>query len=183
MSNIMNYENNFGESTMQKIDFIVNELKAIMQSTDISQNAVINLLNGKCAKNTIISFFKGDADCKLSTLLMILDACGVDMRFETERSRQAILSGDIAEYREEAERLRAEIESTIKDKSFYKERYEELIDKNTSLTETVSKQQAQIERYMQRMEHAEEAMYSAVDDSRRKDAKIVELLTQLGNGN
>ena len=180
MCRISDYENNFNEVPMQKIDSIVSELKSIMQDSDISQTSVVSSLDGKCARNTILSFFKGDADCRLSTLLMILDACGVDLRLETERSKQAILSGDISEYRVESEKMRADLAETTADRDFYKSRYEELIDKNTTLTETVSKQQGQIERYMQRMEHAEEAMYSAVDDSRRKDAKIVELLKALG---
>ena len=165
---------------MQKIDFIVSELKNIMQSSDISQTAVVNLLDGKCARNTILSFFKGDADCKLSTLLMILDACGVELRLETERSRQAILSGDIAEYRAEAEQLRSDLIAEKSNSDFYKSRYEELIDKNTSLTNAIEKQQEQIERYMIRMEHAEEALYSSNADSRRKDEKIVELLKAAG---
>ena len=165
---------------MQKINTIVSELKTIMQDSNISQNSVVSLLDGKCARSTILSFFKGDADCRLSTLLMIMEVCGAELRIETERSRQAILSGDIAEYRAETEKLRSILEEVTEDRNSLNIRYSELIDKNTSLIETISKQQAQIERYMQRMEHAEEAMYSAVNDSRRKDAKIVELLTALG---
>lgn len=156
------------EADMQQIEKIVNELKTIMQSSDISQTRIVNALDGKCARNTILSFFKGDADCKLSTLLMILDACGVELRMETERSRQAILSGDIAEYRAEVERVRSDLSSVQADRDFYKTRYEELVDKNTALTNTVEKQQGQIEKYMQRMERAEDAIY-------RKDARIVEL--------
>ena len=167
------------EVDMQKIDTIVNELKTIMLSSDISQTAVVNLLDGKCARNTILSFYKGDADCKLSTLLMILDACGVELRFETERSKQAIIAQDISDYRDEAEKLRTEVEEIGKDRDFYKVRYEELIDKNTVLTGIVEKQQGQIERYMSRMEHAEEALYSSNADVRRKDAKIVELMKAL----
>ena len=180
MCSITDSENYFGVLTMQKIDFIVNELKTIMQNNDISQNAVINLLNGKCAKNTIISFFKGDADCKLSTLLMILDACGVDLRLETERSRQAIMSGDIAEYRAETEKLRSELSKVTDENEHYKGRNEELISKNTSLTNTIEKQQTTIETYMRRMERAEEALYSSNADARRKDEKIVELLKAAG---
>lgn len=180
MCNRTDSEFNLSEVTMQKIDSIVNELKNIMQSNDISQNFIINALDGKCARNTILSFFKGDADCKLSTLLMIIDACGVELRLETERSRQAILNRDIAEYRDEAEKLRSEVEEIGKDRDFYKARYEELIDKNTALTGIVEKQQGQIERYMSRMEHAEEALYSSNADARRKDERIVELSKQLG---
>lgn len=180
MCNRLNLNNYLGDIDMQKIDSVVNELKTIMQSSDISQSSIINALDGKCARNTILSFFKGDADCKLSTLLMILDACGVEMRLETERSRQAILSGDIAEYRAEAEQLRTELADVESNRDFYKTHYEELIDKNTALTGIVEKQQGQIERYMARMEHAEEALYSSNADSRRKDEKIVELLKALG---
>ena len=180
MCNELNLYNHSGDIDMQKIDLIVSELKTIMQSSDISQTAVISLLEGKCARNTILSFFKGDADCKLSTLLMIIDACGVELRLETERSRQAILSGDIAEYRAEAEQLRSELASTTADRDFYKNRYEELIDKNTALTKIVEKQQTQIEKYMERMEHAEEALYSSNADARRKDERIVELSKALG---
>lgn len=166
--------------SMQKINTIVNELKSIMQDNSISQNAVVSLLDGKCSRSTILSFFKGDADCRLSTLLMIMEVCGTELRLETERSKQAILSGDIAEYRSEAETLRTENAELIANRDFYKSRYEELIDKNTALTDTVSKQQTQIEKYMQRMEHAEEALYGAVADSRRKDEKIVQLMKDLG---
>lgn len=180
MCNRTDSEFNLSEVTMQKIDSIVNELKNIMQSNNISQNSIINALDGKCARNTILSFFKGDADCKLSTLLMIIDACGVELRLETERSRQAILNRDIAEYRDEAEKLRSEVEEIGKDRDFYKARYEELIAKNTALTGIVEKQQGQIERYMSRMEHAEEALYSSNADARRKDERIVELSKQLG---
>lgn len=180
MCSITDYENHFGETDMQKIDSIVNELKNIMQDTDITQTALVSLLDGKCARNTILSLFKSDADCRLSTFLMILDACGVDLRLETERSKQAILSGDISDYRVEAEQMRSDLTAAIEDRDFYKTRYEELIDKNTALTNTVEKQQTTIETYMRRMEHAEEALYSSNADVRRKDAKIVELLTELG---
>ena len=179
MCNESNLYNHSGDIDMQKIDFIVSELKTIMQSSDISQNSIISALDGKCARNTILSFFKGDADCKLSTLLMILDACGVDLRFETERSREAIIAQDISDYRKEADILRSELDSAAADRDFYKSRYEELINKNTALTGIVEKQQTQIEKYMERMEHAEEALYSSNADARRKDAKIVELLKAL----
>lgn len=173
-------EKNFSEVDMQKINSITDELKMIMRENDISQTSVVNLLEGKCARNTVLSFFKGDADCKLSTLLMILDSCGVELRLETERSRQAILNRDIAEYREEAEKLHSELSDVKDNRDFYKERYEELIDKNTVLTKTIDKQQTQIEKYMERMEKAEEALYSANEDARRKDKKIVELMEKLG---
>ncbi len=157
---------------MQKIDNIISELKMIMQNNDITQAKIVNILDGKCARNTILTFFKGDkageADPRLSTLLMILDACGVELRLETERSREAIMSGDIAAYRTEAEQIRTELEAVREDKNFYKVRYEELIDKNTALTRTVEKQQGQIDKYIDRMAKAEDAIY-------RKDARIVEL--------
>ena len=154
---------------MQRIDSIINELKTIMQNNDISQTKIVNILEGKCARNTVLSFFnKGEADPKLSTLLMILDACAVELRLDTARSRAAILSGDIAAYRDEQEQLRAELEKAQANIDFYKSRYEELIDKNTTLTNTLEKQQNQIDRYINRMERAEDAIY-------RKDARIVEL--------
>lgn len=171
------------EKIMQRIDNIISELKTIMQSNGISQTAIVNALDGKCARNTVLSVLKGDrgeADPRLSTLLMILDACAVELRLETDRSREAILSGDIAAYRAEVEAARSRLAEVERDKDFYKERYEELIDKNTVLTQTVSKQQAQIEKYMARMERAEDALYAANADSRRKDAKIVELLSAQG---
>ena len=168
------------EVDMQKIDTIVNELKTIMLSSDISQTAVVNLLDGKCARNTILSFYKGDADCKLSTLLMILDACGVELRFETERSKQAIIAQDISDYRDEAEKLRTEIAALTSSIENYKARNEELAVKNKSLTTSVEKQQTQIEKYMERMERAEDALYKSNDDCRRKDEKIVKLMKDLG---
>lgn len=180
MSNISKLESILSEVNMQKIDIIISELKTIMQENDITQTHVVSLLDGKCARNTILSFFKGDADCRLSTLLMILDACGVELRMETERSKQALLSSDISSYRVEFDKMRLELEEAINNRDFFKSRYEELIDKNTSLTNTIEKQQGQIEKYMERMEHAEEALYRSNADSRRKDEKIVELLKEAG---
>lgn len=176
-SELKNLQNLSGDD-MQRINEIVSELKTIMQDTGISQTSVVSALDGKCARNTILTFLKGGEDCKLSTLLMILDACGVELRLDTERSKEAILSGDIAAYRTEVEQMRTELDKETSDKEFYKSRYEELIDKNTSLTNTIAKQQSQIERYMDRMEKAENALYAANDDVRRKDAKIVELLKE-----
>ena len=171
-------------NTMQKIDSIIAELKMIMQNNDITQTKIVNILDGKCARNTILTFFKGDhgeTDPRLSTLLMILDACGVQLRLETERSREAILSGDIAAYRAEVEQMRSELEEIKKSRDFLQERYTELIEKNTTLTNAVEKQQGQIERYMLRMEKAENALYDANDNIKRKDAKIVELLEKYGS--
>ena len=153
---------------MKKIEEINAELKVIMQDSGISQTAVVNALDGKCSRNTVLTFLKGGEDCKLSTLLMILDACGVELRLETERSREAIMAGDIAAYRTETEKLRSENEH-------FKARSEELTEKNAALTRIVEKQQDQIERYMNRMENAENAVYKAMEDIRRKDARIVEL--------
>ena len=171
------------EVVMQRIDNIINELKMIMQNNGISQSAIVTLLDGKCARNTILNVFKGDkndSDPRLSTFLMILDACGVELRLDTERSKEAILSGDIAEYRAEVERIRAELEAANSRRDYLQERYDELIDKNTTLTTSVGKQQAQIEKYMERMEKAENALYAANEDARRKDAKISELLSKGG---
>ena len=170
-------------SVMQRIDGLINELKTIMADNGISQTRIVSALDGKCSRNTVLNVFKGDredADPKLSTLLMILDACRVELRLETERSREAIMSGDIASYRADVENIRAELEKTEKERDFFKSRYEELADKNTSMTSTIEKQQAQIETYMARMQRAEEALYSTQDDIRRKDARIVELSKQLG---
>lgn len=168
---------------MQQIANIISELKMIMHDNDISQTSIINALDGKCARNTILNFYKGDADCKLSTLLMILDACGVELRLETDRSKEAILSGDIAAYRTEVDNLRSELERSEEGSRFYKERYSELIDKNTDLTHTImdqqhqiAKQQGQIEKYMERMEKQENFNHAMYEDVQRKDAKIVELL-------
>ena len=165
---------------MQKIESIVAELKTIMQNNGITQTRIVTTLDGWCSRNTIINFLnKDDADPKLSTLLLILDACGVELRLDTERSREALISGDIAAYREEMEASRSSLESAKKDLEFFKSRYEELIDKNTALTKTVEKQQAQIEKYMQRMENADNALYASQEDVRRKDARIVELSKKL----
>ena len=171
------------EVVMQRIDNIINELKMIMQKNGISQSAIVNLLDGRCARNTILNVFKGDkndSDPRLSTFLMILDACGVELRLDTERSKEAILSGDIAEYRAEVERIRAELEAANSRRDYLQERYDELIEKNTTLTNSVGKQQAQIEKYMERMERAENALYAANENIARKDAKIVELLSKSG---
>ena len=160
---------------MQQIDNLVNELKTIMQSADISVNQLVRVLESKCAKNTILTFLKGDSDCKLSTFLMILDAVGADMRIDTERSKEAIMSGDIASYRLEAESLRVELQKAEEGKDYFKGKYEELAEKNTQLTETTNKQQKTIEKYMERMERAENALYDANENIKRKDARIVEL--------
>lgn len=171
------------EKTMQRIDSLISELKMIMQANGISQTSIINALEGKCARNTVLSVLNGDrgkTDPRLSTLLMILDACAVELRMETDRSREAILSGDIAAYRTEIEQLRTELDHITKEKEYFQGRFDELVEKNTVLTKTVDKQQSHIERYMARMERAEDALYAANADSRRKDAKIVELLTREG---
>ncbi len=86
------------------------------------------------------------------------------------------MAGDIAAYRTETERLRAEVDTLTSEKDALQYRYDELIDKNTKLTSTIEKQQGQIDRYMTRMEKAENEIYSALADIRRKDAKIVELM-------
>ena len=109
-----------------------------------------------------------------------MDVCGAELRIETEKSREAILSGDIASYRAEADQLRSDAAKAEEDRDFYKSRYEELIEKNTILTKSIEKQQKQIEKYMERMENAENALYSANADIRRKDAKIVNLLEKMG---
>lgn len=84
MSDKTNYDVQLSEVIMQQINTIVSELKSIMQDNNISQNSVVSLLDGKCARSTILSFFKGDADCRLSTLLMIMEVCNADFRIETE---------------------------------------------------------------------------------------------------
>ncbi len=165
----------YGETDMQQIYSIVNELKAIMQSSDISQSQIVSALDGKCARNTILTFYKGDADCKLSTFLMILDACGADLRIDTDRSKEAILAGDIASYRTELEQLRAELEATKKEKEYFNNRFDELAEKNTLLAKTIDKQQVTIEKYMERMEKHEAALYTALENIKRKDERIVEL--------
>lgn len=166
---------NEGDIEMQHIDNIVKELKTIMQDNGISQNQVVNALDSKCSRNTILNFFKADADCKLSTLLMILEACGADLRIETERSKEAIMSGDIASYRAEIEQLRSQLNAVTADKNFFVNRYTEISEKNTQLTSTLEKQQNIIDRYMVRMENSENALYQAMDSLKRKDARIVEL--------
>ena len=172
---------------MKQINDIVKEIKGIMQFAGISVNSIVTSLNGKCSRQTILNFFGGDADCKLSTLLMILRAVGADIRIDTDMSKEAIISDDIAAYRAEVEQLRAALEQSNtesgelrKARDFLQTRYEELIDKNTALTKAVEKQQTQIEKYMERMERAENALYAANEDARRKDAKISELLSKGG---
>lgn len=168
------------KAIMQRIDNIISELRMIMQSNDITQTWLVNTLKEKCSRNTILTFLnKDDADPKLSTFLMILDACGVELRLYTERSRESLLSGDIAAYRAETAQLREELEKMKESLTFFKSRYEELIDKNTALTSTIEKQQAQIEKYMNRMENAENALYAAHENISRKDARIVELSKKL----
>lgn len=185
-----------GDIDMQQIGSIVDELKTIMNDSSISQTHIVNALDNKCSKNTILTFFKGDSDCKLSTLLMILDACGANLRIDTERSKESILAGDIASYRTDAENLRSELEHTEAEKKYFQDRFDELVNKNTSLAETIDKQQetidkqqetidkqqaaigkqqAIIDKYMLRMEEAEKALYAVNADCRRKDARIVEL--------
>lgn len=160
---------------MQQIDNLVNEMKTIMQSADISTNQLVKMLEDKCSKNTILTFMKGDSDCKLSTFLLILDAIRAEIRLDTERSKEAIIAGDIASYRNEAEQLRTKIEKMEIDRDYFKEKYEELAEKNRQLTETTTKQQNTIEKYMERMEKHETALYSALENIKRKDERIVEL--------
>lgn len=164
-----------GEYQMQQIYNIVNELKTIMQDGSISVTSIISALEDKCSRNTILTFFKGDSDCKLSTLLMILDACGADLRIDTDRSRESILAGDIASYRTEIENLRSELEHTKEEKNYFQGRFDELVEKNTLLAQTIDKQQATIDRYMMRTERHETALFDALENIKRKDARIVEL--------
>ena len=170
--------------TVQQINGIVRQLKDIMEDKGISQTHLVNVLDGKVARSTVLRVFK-DSDCTLGTLLMILDACGIELRLDTERSKEAIMAGDIAEYRKENEEMRGKLAEAEENRKFFKERYEELIEKNTTLTKTnadqqknIDKMQTQIEKYMERMERAENALYASNDDVRRKDAKIVELLNE-----
>lgn len=158
---------------MKQISDIINELKGIMQLNSISQNSVINALDGKCSRQTILNFFKGDADCKVSTFLMIIRAVGAEIRIDTEMSKEAIMSGDIAAYRSEAETLRAALEDTAKALEEERAYNSDLKEKNAKLTNTVEKQQNQIDRYIDRMEKAEQNIY-------RKDERIVELSKRLG---
>lgn len=175
MCSLTSDKKSIGETEMQRIDGIVNELKTIMQDGSISVTSIVNALGEKCSRNTILTFFKGDSDCKLSTLLMILDACNADLRIDTERSRESILSGDIASYRNDIEQLRKQLDALSEEKDYLSTRYDEVIAKNAQLTTTVEKQQATIERYMSRMEKSENAIYDALENIRRKDARIVEL--------
>ena len=191
MEEELNQLSQYEGSSMQQINSIVGQLRAIMQDGGISQTHIINVLDGKVARNTVLSFFK-DADCKLSTLLMILDACGVDLRLETELSRAAIMNDDISAYRQKADEASNKLKEEQDKCSYIQQRNKELTDKNASLTRTVSdqqtqidkmqsqidKMQSQIEKYMERMEKAENALYLSNADCRRKDAKIVELLNE-----
>ena len=177
--------------TVQQINGIVRQLKDIMEDKGISQTHLVNVLDGKVARSTVLRVFK-DADCTLGTLLMILDACGIELRLDTERSKEALMAGDIAEYRKENEEMRGKLAEAEENGKFFKERYEELIEKNTTLTKAnaeqqtqigkqqtqIEKMQSQIEKYMERMENAENALYLSNADCRRKDAKIVELLAE-----
>lgn len=177
--------------TVQQINGIVRQLKDIMEDKGITQTHLVNVLDGKVARSTVLRVFK-DADCTLGTLLVILDACGIELRLDTERSKEAIMAGDIAEYRKENEEMRGKLTEAEENGKFFKERYEELIEKNTTLTKAnadqqtqigkqqtqIEKMQSQIEKYMERMENAENALYLSNGDCRRKDAKIVELLAE-----
>ena len=172
ISNVLTNLRNLNGDNMQRINDVVNQIKTIMTDQSISQTSIVSALDGKCARNTILTFFKGDADCKLSTLLMILTAVGADLRIDTERSREAIMSGDIATYRNEAAALRTACADAEAARDAIQERYSELIDKNTALTKTIEKQQEIIFKYVERMERAENALY-------RKDERIVELSKRL----
>lgn len=178
---VINQTDNFdtiGDGNMQDIQNLVSQIKAIMADSGVSQTALVNLLDGKCSRATILSILREDSDFRVSTLLLLLDVLGVDFHLQTEKSRQAILAGDIAAYRTETEQIRADLESVTSRRDYLQERYDELLDKNTSLINTVSKQQSQIDRFMERMEKAENALYAANEDARRKDAKISELLSK-----
>ncbi len=163
----------YHEVDMQELNDVVAQIRTIMQTSGYSQNALINALDGKVARNTIMAFLKGEADCKVSTLLLMLDAIRADLRIDTEMSKEALMSGDISEYRTQTERYREQLEDAIKSRDFLQTRYEELIDKNTALTRTIEKQQEQIDRYIERMDRAEQNI-------ERKDKRIVELSQRLG---
>lgn len=179
MSDKLNHIVYFTGAEMKKIDNIVRQIRTIMETNSISQNFIVAAADGKCSRSTILNFLKGDGDCKMSTFLLILDIIGAELRIDTEMSKEAILSGDIAEYRTQAEQNREKILEFEKENELLQDRYNELIEKNTVLTQTVGKQQTQIEKYMERMEKAENALYEANSNIKRKDERIVELSQRL----
>lgn len=163
----------YSEVNMQDINNVVAQIKTIMQASGYSQNALINALDGKVARNTISAFLRGEADCKVSTLLLMLDALRADLRIDTEMSKEAIASGDISGYRIEAQALRDEIADAGEKLRAANERIADLQSKNEKLTNTIESQQHTINRYIERMDRAEQN----ID---RKDQRIVELSQRLG---
>lgn len=153
---------------MQEIKNLVQQISTIMKDNGISQTSIVNALDGKCSRMTILNLFKGDGDFKVSTLLMVLDVIGADLHLETEKSRAAIMAGDIADYRAETEQLRVKVAEQQAAAENAAQRITELQEKNGKLTDTVESQQRVINRYIERMDLAEQ-------DLRRKDKKIDDL--------
>ena len=173
MENEFTYLQNLNGDNMQEIKNIVDQINMIMRDGNISQNSVVNALEGKCARATVLNIFKGEGDFKLSSLLMVLEVIGVDLRLETEKSREAIMAGDIAAYRVDNEKLRSDLEKERSANAVLNARVNDLQASNVRLTGTVESQQQTINRYIERMDRAEQRLDS-------KDERIVELSRRLG---
>ena len=163
---------NLNGDDMQEIKNLVQQISTIMKDNGISQTSIVNALDGKCSRMTILNLFKGDGDFKVSTLLMVLDVIGADLHLETEKSREAIMAGDIASYRAETEQLRVKVAEQQAAAENAAQRITELQEKNGTLTGIVDSQQRVINRYIERMDLAEQ-------DLRRKDKKIDDLCKKL----
>lgn len=157
---------------MKQIDNLIQQIKTIMQVNGISQRFVIASAEGRCSRSTILNFFKGDGDCKMSTFLLVLEIIGAKLHIETEMSKEALMAGDISEYRAKIDLLSEQLSEVSSARDTLQIRYNELIDKNTALTRTLEKQQEQIDRYIERMDRAEQNI-------ERKDKRIVELSQRL----
>lgn len=164
---------NLNGDDMQEIKNLTQQISTIMKDNGISQTFIVNALDGKCSRMTILNLFKGDGDFKVSTLLMVLDVIGAELRLETEKSREAIMAGDIAVYRVENEQLRTELDKERSANAVLTSRVDDLQASNARLTATVESQQQTINRYIERMDRAEQRLDS-------KDERIEELSRRLG---
>lgn len=164
---------NLNGGTMQEIKDIITQINMIMHDGGISQTSVVNALDNKCSRVTILNLLKGDGDFKMSTLMMVLDVIGVTLRLETEKSREAIMAGDIAVYRTETEHLRTDLESVCSERDAALSRVVELQEQVKKLTGIADSQQHVINRYIERID-----AYEQRND--RKDDRIEALEKRLG---
>lgn len=153
---------------------LLSQLVAIKEQSGISVSQILLRTNNKYSKTTVVNFFQNKtANPNMETFVDLANACGADVILQTESSKRAEIRGDVEDIRleyaeklEELDRAKAEIKRL-------RDLHDEQLKQNSELSSAVKKQQDTIDRFISRMEKAEDAMY-------RKDARIVELSKACG---